>query len=98
MGLFWDFYWPILTAGMIVGLCAGWIAFKRNRRLVLAAGAAITIAIALLWHFAGTGDRFADRVETRANDLARRFRNAGGERDGRSPPVAAAGHACRPGG
>jgi hypothetical protein len=69
MGLFWDFYWPILTAGMIIGLCAGWIAFKRGRRDVLAAGAAITVAIALLWHFGGTADRFADRVETRARTL-----------------------------
>ena len=69
MGLFWDFYWPILTAGMIIGLCAGWIAFKRNRRAALTAGVAITLTIALLWHFAGTVDRFADRVETRARTL-----------------------------
>ena len=69
MGLLWDFYWPILTAGMIVGLVAGWVAFRRARRMVIAAGVLATLALALLWHFAGTGDRVADRVEARANTL-----------------------------
>ena len=69
MGLLWDFYWPIFTAGMVVGLVAGWIAFRRARRIVIAAGVLATIAIALLWHFAGTADRFADRVEARAETL-----------------------------
>jgi hypothetical protein len=69
MGLLWDFYWPVVTAGMVAGLCAGWIAFKRNRRVILAAGALATIVMALLWHFAGTGDRFAGRIDARAKTL-----------------------------
>jgi hypothetical protein len=75
MNLFWDLYWPVITAAVVIGVLSGRIAYRlpksghspayRRKRLVtlVSAGAAILVA-ALIWHGpVGTGDRFATTVE-----------------------------------
>ena len=66
----WDFYWPLLTVGMILGLVTGWLAFRRRlpaARPTILAGLAASIAAAALWHGPlGTGERLSRMVETAA--------------------------------
>lgn len=65
----WNFYWPLLTVGMILGLATGWLAFLRPpaARPAILAGLAANIAAAALWHGPlGTGERLARTVETAA--------------------------------
>ena len=65
MSLLWDYFWPILTAGAVIGVVSGWIAFRRGRRtLAIVVGSALAIAAAALWHGPfGAADRFAGKVE-----------------------------------
>ena len=69
MLLIWDLYWPVLVAAFVIGVVAGVIAFRRSAQrqrylLVLAAGAAATIAATALWHGpAGAAERFRNGVE-----------------------------------
>lgn len=70
MSALWDFYWPVFTAGMLVGLATGWFAFYRRARISLArltAGAAMSVAAAALWHGPlGAGDRLGSTMATAA--------------------------------
>lgn len=69
MLLLWDLYWPALVATLAIGVATGAIAFRRSGRreryfLVIAAGAAATLATTALWHApAGAADRFRAAVE-----------------------------------
>ena len=66
MSPLWTYFWPSFTAGLVVALPAGTIAFRRKavRTKALAIGAAISIALAALWHGPlGAGNRFASRID-----------------------------------
>ena len=65
MSTLWPYFWPPLGAGIIVGVLAGLIAFRRrrSRNLAFAIGAVVSIALAALWHGPlGGADRFAREV------------------------------------
>lgn len=66
----WEFYWPVFTAGLVIGLATGWLAFYRKPRTGLArlvAGTALTIAGAALWHGPlGAGERLASSITAAA--------------------------------
>ena len=66
MNAFWDFYWPLLTAAVIVGVLAGWIGFRairarqpktpefrRHAMMAVAAGAIVVLAFGALWTLGG---------------------------------------------
>jgi hypothetical protein len=85
MNLFWDLYWPAISAAVVIGVLSGRIAYRlpnsghspsyRRKRLVtvVIAGAAILLA-AWIWHGpVGTGDRFATTVERQARQVLVNF-------------------------
>jgi hypothetical protein len=62
----WVYFWPALGAGLVVGIIAGAIGFRRRRRrnAALAMGVVASVALAALWHGPlGGGDRFSSEVE-----------------------------------
>lgn len=63
----WDYFWPAIAAGLVVGLITGILAFRRPRRkrnAALAIGLAVALTAALLWHGPlGGAQRFAAQVE-----------------------------------
>src|SRR5689334_7034350 len=66
MNALWSYFWPALGLGMVAGIIAGSIAYrKRHGRVVPhAAGIVAAVALAALWHGpAGGADRFAASVE-----------------------------------
>ena len=77
MNAFWDFYWPVLTAAVVLGVVAGAAGFRATdarrpksrefRRRVASAvliGGAVVLALGALWHGPlGTGERLASRIE-----------------------------------
>ena len=66
MNALWSYFWPPLGAGLVLGIIAGDVAFRRPRKRVaaLAIGALLSIALAALWHGPlGASDRFAAEVE-----------------------------------
>ena len=65
MSLLWSYFWPPIGAGIIVGVIAGLVAFRRRpiRNLVFAIGLVLSIGLAALWHGPlGAADRFAREV------------------------------------
>lgn len=67
MNAFWSYFWPAFGAGLLFGAILGTLWLRRKRPLFLAAGAALTLAGAALWHGpAGGADRFAADVEAKA--------------------------------
>ena len=72
MNPLWDYFWPSLTAGMVVGIVAGAYGFRRRssrRNLALALGTVSSIALAALWHGPmGAADRFSAAVEREAQN------------------------------
>ena len=68
MNPLWDYLWPVLAAGFVIGAVAATIGLRRGRRkLVVAIGVGLTIGAAALWHGpAGAADRFVVRVERAA--------------------------------
>lgn len=63
----WDYFWPVMALGLLLGAVAGTIWFRRNRPWALAIGAAIGLAGAALWHWPlGAADRLANAVERSA--------------------------------
>ena len=75
MNLLWDYFWPVLAAGLLAGVVAGSIGFRRGRRnLAIAVGFAVTIAAAALWHGpAGAADRFAAPVDRMAREALNHY-------------------------
>ena len=66
MNAFWSYFWPPFGAAMAVGILTGAFAFRRRgrRNVALAAGAAVSILAAALWHGPlGAADRFSGEVE-----------------------------------
>jgi hypothetical protein len=62
----WTYFWPPLGAGLVVGILAGAIAFRRRskRTVALAVGLLAAIALAALWHGPlGGAHRFSAEVE-----------------------------------
>lgn len=80
MNAFWDFYWPLLTAAVVLGVVAGALGFRASearrpksrafrRRSVAAvfAGATVVLALGALWHGPiGTGERLASTIESQS--------------------------------
>ena len=59
------YFWPLVASGLVIGLVAGVIAFRREnsiRILLVAAGLAIAAAAAWNWPL-GAADRFAAAVD-----------------------------------
>lgn len=55
MFLLWDLYWPALAAAVVIGVVAGYFAYRpgtrRGRRLLaMLAGALVALATTALWH------------------------------------------------
>ena len=66
MNSFWSYFWPPFSAGLVVAIIAGAVAFRHRekRNVALAIGAAASIALAALWHGPlGAADRFTGDVE-----------------------------------
>jgi len=69
MSSLWSYFWPAIGAGLLSGVIAGLIGFRRRprRTIALAIGAAAAMALAMLWHGPlGAGDRLASRADTAA--------------------------------
>lgn len=77
MNLFWDVYWPLLTAAVILGVVAGSVGFRATQArqpksralrrwaaLMIVSGALVVLALGAIWHGpAGAGDRLAGTVD-----------------------------------
>ena len=64
MNALWSYFWPLFSAGLLVGVTAGLIGFRRKGNLTLLVGAAIVLAAAALWHGPlGGAVRFTGSVE-----------------------------------
>jgi len=77
MNAFWDFYWPLLTAAVVLGVVAGTFGFRatphrpaksrefrRRSAIWLFAGGIAVLALGALWHGPlGTGERLASTIE-----------------------------------
>jgi len=71
MNLLWNYFWPCLAAGLLVGVIAGTVAFRRPRRFnaALALGLFMSLGFAGLWHGPlGAADRFAMHVDRYARE------------------------------
>ena len=71
MTALWHFYWPVMTAAMIIGLVAGITAFRRPpgkaRNVPLGAGIVAALLLVGIWHGpVGTGERMASDIERSA--------------------------------
>ena len=77
MILLWHYYWPVIAAGLVIGFITGKLFHRRaraQRRYVLAAGAAIGLAFAGLWHGPlGAADRLSGRIERDARITLEHF-------------------------
>ncbi len=66
----WQYFWPLFAAGLVIGVIAGLIGFRRRgdrRQRVLGLGIAGALAAAMLWHWPlGAAGRFAAAVEHEA--------------------------------
>ena len=66
MNALWSYFWPAFGAGLIGGIVAGLVAFRRRdrRNSALALGVLASIGLAALWHGPlGAADRFSHEVE-----------------------------------
>lgn len=63
----WQYFWPLFAAGLVIGVVAGLIGFRRvaaRRRRVLGIGFAAALGSAMLWHWPlGAASRFVAAVE-----------------------------------
>jgi hypothetical protein len=79
----WDYYWPAITAALVIGALAGSFAFRRpiaankvglgisaRRRTAFVAGIALALAAGAIWHGPlGAGKRFAIAVERQSRRI-----------------------------
>lgn len=66
MNALWAYFWPAIGAGLVVGIIAGAVSFRRRRKrnAALALGVVGSIALAAIWHGPlGGADRFAAAVD-----------------------------------
>ena len=70
MSPLWDYGWPVLAGGMVIGAVAATIGFRRGWwKLAIAVGFLATIGAAGLWHGPlGGADRFVGRVDRMARE------------------------------
>jgi hypothetical protein len=70
MNPLWDYGWPLLVAGLVIGVLAATIGFRRGRwKPAIVAGFVAAIGAAALWHGPlGAADRFAGRVDRMAQE------------------------------
>ena len=71
MNPLWTYFWPVLWAGLLIGVIGGLFAFDhRPRRLApIAIALASTLALAALWHGPlGAAERFAGTIERQARE------------------------------
>jgi hypothetical protein len=70
MNPLWNYLWPMLMMGLVVGGVTGTIAFRREaKRIVIAlsAGLLVSLGLAAAWHGPlGASDRFSAHVERTA--------------------------------
>ena len=79
MNLLWDLYWPVIVTAAVAGVIAGAFGFRRKKkgRAALAAGLAMVIVIAWVWHGpVGAGARFADDAERQTRQVLADFEMA----------------------
>ena len=79
MNLLWDYYWPAITAALVIGVVSGVIGFRnsrgaaapqRRRLLAFGAGALAAFAATALWHGPlGAGDRLANSLDRDVRQL-----------------------------
>ena len=83
MNLFWDVYWPLLTAAVVIGVLAGVAGFRatsarkpktreyrRHGELRVAAGALAVLALGALLHGPlGAGEQLASTVDRRSRQV-----------------------------
>lgn len=64
MNAFWQYFWPLFALGLLAGVVAGLVGFRRSDRRILLIGAGAALAAALLWHGPlGGAERFRAAVE-----------------------------------
>lgn len=64
MSPFWQYFWPVLGFGLASGAILGTLAFRRNRRALIASAVAVALGGAALWHWPlGAADRLTARIE-----------------------------------
>jgi hypothetical protein len=70
MNTLWDYFWPLLAAGFVIGGLAATIGFRRDKlRLSLIIGAGATLAAAASWHGPlGAAGRLTARIERQARE------------------------------
>ena len=69
MNTLWDYFWPLFAIGLLIGVPAGSVAFRRRarRNLALAIGLTLSLAATALWHGPfGAAGRFSAHVEKQA--------------------------------
>ena len=67
MNALWSYFWPVFAAGLVSGGIGASIAFRRRKTFALAAGLAMALAAAALWHGPlGGADRLTARIERTA--------------------------------
>ena len=81
MNPLWDYFWPIFSAGVVIGAFTGHLAYRqlrldrrnrpaetqRTRQITYAGGAVAALIAAALWHGPlGGGARLSSKIETNA--------------------------------
>lgn len=67
MTVFWAYFWPVVAAGLLLGVVMGLAAFRRRRMFLIAIGAALALGATALWHGPlGAADRLAGEVDRTA--------------------------------
>jgi hypothetical protein len=63
----WSYFWPVAVLGLLAGVIAGMLWFRRGRRWALGVGVAAALGGAALWHWPlGAADRFVAAIEPAA--------------------------------